>query len=86
MGGVFFAYGTSLTAVTYFKYLGQALSSCNNDWPIVEQNLHRAQRKWGRLVKIFGREGMDMRMEGIFYVAVMQEVLLFGSETWVLTP
>ena len=23
---------------------------------------------------------------GVFYVAVVQAVLLFGSETWVLTP
>ena len=27
-----------------------------------------------------------MRLTGIFYVAVVQAVLLFGSETWVMTP
>ena len=32
------------------------------------------------------REGADMRMTGRFYVAVVQAVLLFGSEMWVLTP
>ena len=42
--------------------------------------------KWGRLAKILGREGADRRTVGRFYVAVLQEVLLFGSDTWVLTP
>ena len=28
----------------------------------------------------------DKRTSGRFYVAVVQVVLLFGSETWVLTP
>ena len=36
--------------------------------------------------KILEREGSDRRTPGRFYVAVVQAVLLFGSETWVLTP
>ena len=37
-------------------------------------------------MKLLGREGVDRRTVGIFYVEVVQEVLLFGSETWVMTP
>ena len=37
-------------------------------------------------MKILGREGEDRRMEGRFYVTVVQAVLLFGSETWFLIP
>ena len=33
-----------------------------------------------------GREGADRRKVGRFYVVMVQAVLLFGSETWVLTP
>ena len=51
----------------------------------VEQNLQRAQEKWVRLGKILGREGSDRITAGRFYVAVVQAVLLFGSETWILT-
>ena len=40
----------------------------------------------GRLENILGREGEDKRTAGRFYEAVVQAVLLFGSETWVLTP
>ena len=32
------------------------------------------------------REGADARLAGKFYAAVAQAVLLFGSETWVVTP
>ena len=38
------------------------------------------------MVKILGREEVDRIMVGRIYVAVVQAVLLFGSETWVTTP
>ena len=62
------------------------LSPTENYWPVVGQNLWRARGKWGHLMKILRREGVDKRTEGRFYLAVVQAVLLFGSETWVLTP
>ena len=83
-GGVFLAYGALLTAISSFRYLRQMLSSSKDDWPEVEKNLQRARGKWGRLVKILEREGADRIMVGRFYVSVVQAVLLFGSETWVL--
>ena len=86
MGQVLSAYGTLLTTVSSFRYLGQTLSSTDDDWPAMERNLRRAQVKWGHLAKILEREGVDKRMSGRFYVEVVQAVLLFGSNTWVLTP
>ena len=62
------------------------LSSTDNNFPAVEQNLHRARGKWGHLAKILGMEGVDNTMKGGLYVVVSQVVLLFGSEPWVLTP
>ena len=52
----------------------------------MEWNLKRAQGKWGQMENILGREGEDRKTVGRFYVEVVQAVLLFGSETWVLTP
>ena len=60
--------------------------SSNNDWKEVEHNLKRAQKKWVRLENILEREGLDRRTVGRFYVAVVQAMLLFGYETWVLNP
>ena len=86
MGRVLLEYETLLTAVSLFRYLEQTLFSTKNNWPEVEWNLRRAKEKWGQLAKILRREGADKRTAGNFYVAVVQEVLLFGSETWYLTP
>ena len=33
-----------------------------------------------------GREGVDLKVSRTFYTAVAQVVLLFGEDTWVLTP
>ena len=52
----------------------------------MERNLRRARVKWVWMVSILGREGADRRTAVRFYVAVLQVVLLFGSETWVATP
>ena len=75
-----------MTAVPLFKDLVQTLSSSDDDWMAVEQNLRTAQVKWGQLAKILGREGANRRTAEKFYVAVVQAVLLFFSETWLLTP
>ena len=55
IGRVLLAYGTPLMVVSSFPYLGLMLSSYDNNWPVVEQNLWRAQGKWGRLAKILGK-------------------------------
>ena len=75
-----------LGGVTSLDYLGRTLSSYEKYLPAAEQNLQNAQGKWGRLAKILGSEGADRRMTGRFSVAVVQAVLIFGSDTWVLTP
>ena len=66
MGRVFSTYGTPMAAVSSFRYLGQTLSSSNNDWTAVERNSRRARGKWGRLAKILGREAADRIMTGRF--------------------
>ena len=58
----------------------------DDDWPVVVVNLGKARRSWGRLVRVLGREGADPKVLRAFYTAVTQAVLLFGVETWVLTP
>ena len=86
MGRVLLDYNTSLTVVFLFWYMGRTLSFSNDDWPAVGWNLRRVPGKWGKVAKILGWEGEYRRTTGMFNVAVVQMVLLFGSETWVLTP
>ena len=40
---------------------------------------------WGRLGKLLRREGADTILPEKFYRAVVQAMLLFGAETWVLS-
>ena len=37
------------------------------------------------MARILGREGEYPKVSCNFYIAVTQQVLLFGAETWVLT-
>ena len=49
-------------------------------------NLEKSKNIWGWLSRILNREGTDSKVLGRFSKAVIQAVLLFGAETWVLTP
>ena len=79
------AFGIPLTMVYSFKYLGQVLAVEYDDWPAVVRNLQHARQKWARLNRILSREGADARTSGHIYLAVVQSVMLYGSESWVLT-
>ena len=49
-------------------------------------NLGKARKSWGRLQGVLSREGATKQVSGNFFKAVVQQVLLFGGETWVLSP
>ena len=62
------------------------MTAGDDDWPTVAGNLVKARKSWGRLSRILSREGADKRVSENLFKAVVQAVLLFGAETWVLTP
>ena len=80
------AYGLPLTEVSSFKYLGRVLSASDDDWPAVIWNLRRVRQKWVYLSQVIRRYGSDACMLGIFYISVVQVVLLYRSESWVVSP
>ena len=82
----FEAYGNPIETVNTFKFMGRVMTAGDDDWPEVAGNLVKARKSWGRLTKISIREGADKRVSGNFFKAVVQQVLLFGAEMWVLTP
>ena len=49
-------------------------------------NLRKARRVWARILAVLRAENASPRVCGMFYKATVQNMLLFGSETWVLTP
>ena len=58
----------------------------DNKRPEVIANIWKARKSWSRMYWILGWEDVDTRTLGNFYIAVVQSILLFGSDTWVVTP
>ena len=79
-------YGRPLNSVTSFKYLGWIIMESDDNWLVVVGNLWKARKGWLRLPRILVREGVKPRASGIFFKAVVQAVLIFRSEMWVMTP
>jgi hypothetical protein len=74
-----------LESVDQFCYLGRPMLANDDDIGAIQHNITKARRKWQMLSQILSREGAKPKVIGIFYRAVIQLVLLYGSETWVLT-
>ena len=77
--------GEPIERVSCFKYLGRWLSEDDDDMLAVRENVGKARARWGRVARVLARDGADTRTMARFYKAVVQSVLLFGSETWVLS-
>ena len=82
----FSAYGEWLERVEVFRYLGRLLAYDDNDSQALRSNLRKARKCWGRLQRVLRAENASPRVSGMFYKATVQAVLLFGSESWNLTP
>jgi hypothetical protein len=80
-------YGVPLKAVQEFKYLGRLLSRKDDDWPAVHRNLSKDSKSWWAQISciLATREGATPRVSGMFYKVVVQLVMLFGPESWVLS-
>ena len=82
----FQAYIMPIKTVTYFKYLRRVMMALEKDWTEVLGNLWEARENRYWMTSILGRDYAIPRVLGMFFKAVVQAVLLFGSETWVTTP
>jgi hypothetical protein len=71
--------------VTTFCYLGRIITSQDNDWAAARKNLQKAKQRWTMICRILMRENASPRNSSLFYKATIQTVLLYGSETWVIT-
>ena len=60
-------------------------SATDDDCPTALSNLRNARKKWARMSRIIGQEGANARMYGKIFKVVLQALILFDSETWVVT-
>ena len=82
----FTAYGEQLERVEVFKYLGRLLAYDDNDTQAMRGNLKKARKSWAQVSRVLRAENASPKVCGVFYKATVQAVLLFGSETWNLSP
>ena len=71
--------------VEVFKYLGRLLAMDDNDAQAVRAQLRKARKTWMRVGNVLRGENASPKVCGKFYSAVVQSVLLFGSESWNLS-
>ena len=81
---VFTACGVPLESVSSFKHLGRISESTDEDWPALCTNLAKARQRWGMVSRVLARDNANVRAMANFYMATVQNVLLFGSGTWVI--
>ena len=72
--------------VLSFKYLGRVISAADNDWTAVTRNMTQARAVWRRTIRILIWEVARSRVSISFFKLAVPLVLLFGVETWVVTP
>ena len=76
--------GNRIENVAEFKYLGRILESNDRDVNAVTSNLRKARQKWGMIGRLLSKKDSNPRTMAIFYKTIVQSVLLYGSESWVL--
>ena len=64
--------------------MGFPLEQTYDDYPVVLRYSKQERRVWGRLVKIMQRGGVDTKLVAMLYRAIVQLVLFFGLESWLL--
>ena len=71
--------------VPEFKYLGHFLTEAYLDDRAIETNLRKAKATWSRIHPILRSDGVSPRVMGHFYKTIIIAVLLYGSESWVVS-
>ncbi len=82
----FFVEWEVLKWVEAFKYLGWLLSMDNVNRLAINTNLLKARKCWSRLLRLLRPNNLSPRVSRMFYKGVEMAVLLYGSESWNITP
>ena len=81
----FYVEGEVLEKVDAFRYLGRILAQDDDDIRAVRSQIKKARGIWARVSQVLRAENTPPKISAKFYLAVVQSVLLYGSESWNLT-
>ena len=82
---LFYVEGEVLKKVETFCYLGRILAQDDDDVRAVRSQIKKARGIWARVGQVLQVDNTPPQVSAKFYKAVVQSVLLYGSETWNLT-
>jgi hypothetical protein len=57
----------------------------DDDTQAVRAQLRKARATWARVGKVLWGENTPSTVAAKFYLAIVQAILLYGSETWVIS-
>ncbi len=79
---LFYVEGEVLERVKSFRYLGRILAQDDEDIRAVRNQIKKACGTWARVGQVLQTDNTPPKVGAMFYKAVVQSVLLYGSETW----
>ena len=82
---LFYVEGEVLEKVESFRYLGRILAQDDEDVRAVRSQIKKARGTWARVGQVLQADNTPPKVSAMFYKAVVQSVLLYGSESWNLT-
>jgi hypothetical protein len=82
----FTIHGDVLERVEIYKYLGRMMAQDNDDTQAICAQLRKARATWAWVRKVLRGENTSLIVAAKFYLAVVQAILLYGSEMWVISP
>ena len=78
--------GYPLTRTPPSSTSGKVHLEVDSDWTGVVHNFRRVRQKRSWMSIVLSREVVDARTLRRVYVAVVQNVVIYGFEMWVMTP
>ena len=74
-----------IEGVKSFNYLRRLMYRSDDHWISILYNVSKERQVWGRLGKLLQREKTEPTVSENIYHAVVQAILLFEADKWVLT-
>ncbi len=78
--------GNVLERVDVFKYLGHLMSQDDDDIQAIRAQIRKARSSWACIGQVLWSEKVSPFDAARFYQAIIQAILLYGSESWVISP
>jgi hypothetical protein len=81
----FLVCGNMLERVEVYKCLGRLLAQDDDDIQAICTQMRKARATWAQVRQVLRRENASPFVATKFYQAIIQAILLYGSELWVIS-